>query len=282
MSKGGILCAFAHPDDEQFGTAGALLACTDRGIPVHILCATRGEAGEISPGSLATRETLGAVREQELRAACELLGIQPPEFLGYMDGDLGDADRAELRDRIVEAIRRLRPRVVITFDANGGYGHPDHIAIHFATVDAVLAAADPAHRPDLGGPHAVDKLYATAYPRSDLGLFSDGLASIGVPTIDFGEVQTIPVEEIGTSDDRITTVVPVQHLFERRSASLFAHRTQYGPESFFARFPEELNRKMMAFDYFVRLQPAPPDGARLPDESDLWDGMPLTGEKSEG
>lgn len=277
MSSGGILCVFAHPDDEQFGTAGALLACTGRGIPVHLVCATRGEAGEISPASGATRESLGAVREQELRTACALLGLQAPEFLGYHDGKLVEAEPGELRDGIVEAIRRLRPRVVITFDANGGYGHLDHIAIHRATLDAVDAAADPGHRPELGDAHAVDKLYATAYPRSRMGRMNEALASIGIPTIDFGDVQTISQDEIGTSADRITTVIPVEHYFERRIASLFAHRTQYGPESFFARLPEELNRQLMAFDHFVRLRPAPPEGARLPDESDLWDGLPMPG-----
>jgi N-acetyl-1-D-myo-inositol-2-amino-2-deoxy-alpha-D-glucopyranoside deacetylase len=81
VTQGGVLCVFAHPDDEQFGTAGAMLACTDRGIPVHLLCATRGEAGEISDPALATPETLGHVREGELRTACGLLGIEPPEFL---------------------------------------------------------------------------------------------------------------------------------------------------------------------------------------------------------
>jgi LmbE family N-acetylglucosaminyl deacetylase len=87
-------------------------------------------------------------------------------------------------------------------------------------------------------------------------------------------VQTIAASEMGTDDARITTVVAVQHLFERRIASLFAHRTQYGLESTFARFPEELNRRLMAFDYFVRLRPAPAEGAWLPDESDLFDGLP--------
>lgn len=277
MSEG-VLCVFAHPDDEQFGTAGALLECTVRGIPVNLICATRGDQGEISDPALATRETLADVREGELRTACEILGIQPPRFLDYGDGNLAEADERELRDRIVEEIRRLKPNVMITFDAKGGYGHPDHIAIHRATVCAFDAAADPNNRPDLGPSHRVDKLYVTAYPRSNLGVMNDGLAALGLPTIDFGAVQTIETDELGTADDRITTVISVQHHFKQRLASLFAHRTQYGPESFFARFPEALNRRLMAYDYFVRLRPAPPEGARLPDESNLWDGLSLTGE----
>jgi LmbE family N-acetylglucosaminyl deacetylase len=272
---GGVLCVFAHPDDEQVGTAGALLDCTDRGIPVHILCATRGDLGEISDPALATRETLAAVREVELRSACAMLGIEPPVFLAYGDGTLADADSCVLCDQVVEVIRRLKPKVVLTFDADGGYGHTDHIAVHRATVDAFDKAAEPEYRPDIGMAHQVSKLYVTAYPRSMLAVMNEGLADLGLPAIDFGDVQTISDDELGTSDERVTTVVSVEHYFGRRLASLFAHRTQYGAESIFARFPEELNRRLMANDFFVRLHPAPSEGARLPDESSLWDGLPL-------
>lgn len=265
----GVLCVFAHPDDEQFGTAGALLDCLERGMPVHLLCATRGDRGEISDPSLATRESLGDVRAQELRDACAILGIEPPLLLDYGDGTLSDVDAEELRDEVVAVIRRLRPAVIVTFDANGGYGHPDHIAIHHATVAAFAAAADPGHRPDLGEAHRAGKLYATAYPRSNMALISEGLAQLGLPPLDFGDVQTIAAEEIGTPDERITTVVPVERFFERRMASLFAHRSQFGPGSIFARFPEELNRRIMAVDFFVRLHPAPVAGTPLPDESHL-------------
>ena len=263
--RGDILCVFAHPDDEQFGTAGALLACTERGIRVDLVCATRGEAGEISDTSLATPETLAAVRERELRAACELIGIQAPTLLGYPDGKLGDVDPVRLRADVLDAILRLRPRVVITFDANGGYGHPDHIAIHRATVAAVALARDAGH--------AVVKLYVTAYPRSNLTVMNEGLAALGMPPLEFGDVQTVSADELGTDDRRITTAVPVQHLFERRIEALFAHRTQYGADSIFARFPEELNRRLMAIDHFIRLHPAPREGAWLPDENDLWNGL---------
>jgi len=265
MTQGGILCVFAHPDDEQFGTAAALLACIERGIRVDLLCATHGEGGEISDPALATPETLAAVREGELRTSCAMLGIQPPRLLDYPDGGLGEVDRAELVDRIVETMLEVRPRVVITFDANGGYGHPDHIAIHHATVDAVARAVNAGHR--------IDKLYATAYPRSIIEPMNDGMVALGMPPLNFGDVQTISADDFGTPDEQVTTVVPVAHLFERRIASLFAHRTQYGAEHYLARFPEELMRRLLAFDYFVRLHPAPPDGAWLPDENDLWTGL---------
>ena len=201
MTDGGMLCVFAHPDDEQYGTAGALLACIERGIRVDLLCATRGEGGEISDPALATPATLATVREGELRTACDMLGIQPPRLLGYPDGGLARVDRNELVEKIVATILELRPRAVLTFDANGGYGHPDHIAIHHATVAAIERAGAAGHR--------IDKLYATAYPRSHLGLMNQGLAGLGLPGLNFGAVQTIGNDELGASDERITTAVPV-------------------------------------------------------------------------
>ncbi len=272
-----LLGVFAHPDDEQFGTAGALLACAERGVAVHILCATRGDAGEISDPALATPETLAAVREGELRVACGLLGFAEPVFLDYKDGKLAEVEPDRLVHQVAAAIRRLRPRVVLTFDANGAYGHPDHIAIHRATVAAFAAAADPAFAPELGAPHRSDKLYATAYPRALFVQIDTDLAAHGLPALAFGDVQTIAAEEIGTADERVTTAVPVRHLWERRWASLIAHRTQYGAGHPFLALPEAVMRSWLATDVFVRLHPAPAPGAVLPDEADLWAGLPLPG-----
>lgn len=272
---GGVLGVFAHPDDEQFGSAAALVGCVRRGIPVHILCATRGDAGEISDPALATRETLAEVREGELRTACAMLGFAEPRLLDYGDGRLPEADPAELRDHVVATIRSVQPRVVITFDANGGYGHPDHIAIHHATLDAMEVAGDPAHRPELGPAHLPDKLYVTAYPRSSMALMDEGMRSLGLPGFNLGDVQTIPTHEIGSPDELITTVVPALDDFELRMRAMFAHRTQFGPESPFARFPDDLMRRLMANDCFRRIKPAPTAGVPLPDESDLWHGLEL-------
>ena len=272
-----ILGVFAHPDDEQFGTAGALLACVRRGVAVHILCATRGDAGEISDPTFASPETLAAVREQELREACRLLGFADPVFLDHRDGNLTTVDPDRLLREVVAAIRHVRPRVILTFDANGGYGHPDHIAIHRATVAAFDAAADPTFAPELGAPHRADKLYATAYPRDLFPRINAALVAHGLPPLDFGDVQTIADADLGTPAERITTAVPVTHLWDRRWASLLAHRTQYGPNHYFQRLPEAVIRAWLETDVFVRLRPAPPPGAVLPDEDDLWAGLPLPG-----
>jgi LmbE family N-acetylglucosaminyl deacetylase len=270
-----LLGVFAHPDDEEIGTAGALLACAERGVSVVLVAATSGEAGEISDPTLATPETLAAVREDELRTACELLGFAEPIFLRYPDGAVSTVDPDRLRDDVVSLVRRHRPRVVLTFDANGGYGHPDHIAIHRATLAALAVTGDPTFRPELGATHVPDKLYATAFPRSRFHQINADFVRFGLPSINFGDVQTIGEAELGTADERVTTVVPVDHLWDRRWASLRAHRTQYGANSPFLRVPEGVARDWMRYDYFVRLHPRPEPGSRLPDESDLWEGLPL-------
>lgn len=264
----GLLAVFAHPDDEQFGTAGALLACVKRGVPVQVLCATRGDAGEIADPSFATPETLGTVREAELRDACDLLGFAAPIVWDYRDGHLAEVDPERLATEIAEIIRRLRPCVVLTFDANGGYGHPDHMIIHQATRAAIdLAAVGTGYRPD--------KIYVTAYPRSRREQMTRDLVAHGFPSLDFGSVQTIAADQIGTADELVTTAVDVDHLWDERWASLRAHRTQYGGASLFARLPEDVVRAWLATDYFVRLTPPAAPGAALPDEDDLWAGLPL-------
>jgi N-acetyl-1-D-myo-inositol-2-amino-2-deoxy-alpha-D-glucopyranoside deacetylase len=161
----------------------------------------------------------------------------------------------------------------MTFDANGGYGHPDHIAIHYATLAAWEVVADPAHRPDLGAPHQPDKLYATAYRRSFMRMMDQGLRDLGEPGFDLGAVQTIPKDEFGTPDELLTTVVPAEDLFELRMAAMYAHRTQFGDNTMVRRFPRELTFALMANDSFRRIHPAPAPDAVLPDETDLWDGL---------
>ena len=145
-----LLAVLAHPDDEEFGSAGALILCADRGVRVQLLMATRGDAGEISDPALATRDNLAEVREHELREACRLLGIAEPLFLDYQDGRVAEEDSDVLVRRIVATIRQFRPRVVLTFDANGGYGHADHIAVHHATVAAFARSSDPTFAPVTG------------------------------------------------------------------------------------------------------------------------------------
>jgi LmbE family N-acetylglucosaminyl deacetylase len=281
-----LLAVFAHPDDEEWGTSGALRACVERGIEVHLLTATSGGVGEISDPALATPETLAAVREDELRAACRILGLEPPTLLRHPDGQLADVDPELLAGQVVAAIRRLRPRVVLTFDANGGYGHPDHVAIHRATLTALELAADPTYAPpaeaetNVERPHRVDKVYATAYPFSLGERINADFDAAGLPPIDFGEVQRVAAHEFGTPDALVTTVVPVERYWDLSWAALAAHRTQYGPDNPFVAVGEEVARGWLRTNSFRRVHPSPAPGAILPDEDDLWTGLPLPATKA--
>lgn len=156
-----LMCILAHPDDETLGFGGILARYADEGVATSLVTATRGEHGwpgadEDYPGPKA----LGRVREQELHAAAEVLGLGEVRFLDYEDGQLDQADPREAVARIVAHLRRVRPHVVATFGPDGAYGHPDHIAISQFATAAVVAAADPSYGAGNGlPPHRVSKLY---------------------------------------------------------------------------------------------------------------------------
>ena len=136
-----LLGVFAHPDDEVFVAGGTLAKYTARGAEAMVLSATRGQAGQIRDAAAATRHTLGAVREQELRRACAILGVQTVACLDYLDGALRDADLEVLVAAVSDAIADFRPDIVITFGEDGAYGHPDHVTISAATTRAFERAA---------------------------------------------------------------------------------------------------------------------------------------------
>jgi LmbE family N-acetylglucosaminyl deacetylase len=156
-----LLFSFAHPDDETFLTGGVACHYADQGVHLALVTATLGEAGKVGEPAVCTREHLGATREAELRGAAALLGLGEPVLLGYRDRELGNAPVAEIRQKLVTAIRAHRPQVVLTFDPNGSNLHPDHIAISRFTSDAIAAAADARWFPDAGEPHQVTRLVWT-------------------------------------------------------------------------------------------------------------------------
>jgi len=275
MEQRCLLGVFAHPDDEVT-MAGAYRHYHDAGVTTALLCATRGEEGEISDPALATHETLGKVREQELREACRIMGVDDLTFLDYHDGRLADADPVEATGRIVRQIRRLRPQVVVTFDANGGYGHRDHIAIHHLTNAACVQAGNPQAYPE----HLAEglttfaprKLYYVAFPRTLMEQLMGPMLRAQPDFQPFGLVATIPVQEMGTPDDQITTTLPLDDaLFAVRNAASEAHRTQQNPNSPFARVSPRVMRAFGGVQHFVRAIPPPLPGAE--PEHDLFAGI---------
>src|SRR5687768_11354909 len=156
-----LMAVLAHPDDESLALGGALARYAAEGVETHLVMATRGERGwhddpAFYPGPLA----LGRLREDELTAAARALGLAGVTYLDYLDGDLACADPEPAVARIADALRRVRPDVVVTFGPDGVYGHPDHVAISQFTTAAIARAADGDFTTRSALPaHAVAKLY---------------------------------------------------------------------------------------------------------------------------
>jgi len=243
----GLLLILAHPDDESFMIGGTARVLADRGVRVALVCATRGQAGSVGEPPLATREALPALRERELRAACDALGVASLEILGYEDKRLAEAPLEEIRASLVRAIRRERPRVVATFDPNGVTGHPDHIAIFRFTHDAVTAAADERWLPEAGPAHAVARV---VWP-SPVEPWSEWRPAVlaECPGVDF--------------------VVDVSRAREAKAAALRAHRTQHVGVDWRWFAPAE-SEAILSTETFRLGWGAPPTVRPAPD---LFDGL---------
>jgi LmbE family N-acetylglucosaminyl deacetylase len=161
MNQLKLLCVFAHPDDESMGMGAMLAKYSAEGVETTLVCATRGERGWFGPNDQNPGlEALGQLRTNELRCAAETLGMHAVHFLDYIDGDLDQANPAEVVGKIVTHIRAIQPQVVVTFPPDGNYGHPDHIAIGQFTAAAIVCAADASYADVCSlSAHRVSKLY---------------------------------------------------------------------------------------------------------------------------
>jgi LmbE family N-acetylglucosaminyl deacetylase len=202
-----VVGVFAHPDDEVFCAGGTMAKWATEGAAVAVVCATRGEAGQIRDSTTAVRCTLGQVREAELRQACAGLGVEQVFVLDYHDGTLQNVDLQELAAAIERVLIELDPDIVITFAEDGAYGHPDHIAVGAATALAVGQL----HRADTGSGTARPQLLRSHFPTSRLSL-AERLAGWLVAMVerfdgspDYGRALTLFAEESTTmrfaSDD---------------------------------------------------------------------------------
>lgn len=167
-----ILGVFAHPDDEVFVAGGTFAKYAAEGSEIMVVSATKGQAGQIRDAAIATRRTLGAVRERELhRSSCHL-GVRHSVCWDYGDGTLQQLDRDVLVRDVVRVMREFRPDVVLAFGPDGGYGHPDHIAMSLATTEAVRRAGAPDAFPEQIAvgltPHRPERYYQSYFPSSRL------------------------------------------------------------------------------------------------------------------
>src|SRR5260370_2028182 len=146
--KGGLLVVMAHPDDESMGAGGIILRHTRNGIASNLIRATYGEAGGTGKPPGAKKEDLAEIRAKELEEASAALALSGVELWDYPDGGVPQSDQQEMTERVWEQVSKLRPRAVVGWGPDGGYGHPDHIAIGACT-DAAVAAMAEGDRPAL-------------------------------------------------------------------------------------------------------------------------------------
>ncbi len=272
--KGRLLAVFAHPDDESFACGGTLAYYATKGFDVTLVCATRGEAGEISDASLASRENLAEVREGELRNAADVLGVTELVLLDYRDSGMagtpdnehprafGRAKPDDVVRELVGIVRRSRPHVVITFDANGGYGHPDHIAAHRHATAAFHAGADPKLFPDVGTPWQAPRLFYSVFSRRMIEGMKEGLLSLGEDVSQFEEFES---SSTFWEDEDIHAVIDVSGVAEAKLKAWNCHQTQFAPDNPIHRLPEEQMSQIIGTETFVLGSPDPIKGVTYED-----------------
>jgi len=289
-----LLFVHAHPDDESITNGATIAHYVARGAQVHVVTCTLGEEGEVIGDQWAWlavdhADQLGGYRIGELTAALQALGVGAPIFLGgpgrWRDsGMVGtaprrqqrfiDADEREAVGALVTLIRTLRPHVVVTYDAIGGYGHPDHVQAHVVTTAAVAAAGTDDYP---GTPWTVPKFYWTVIARS---AFTAGWEVLGPD--DLRSEWVIPPADgdfggLGYSDDEIDAVIEAPDALSAKTAALAAHATQVivGPTGRACALSNNLALPIVAQEHYILAAGAAGDRDERGWETDLLAGLDL-------
>jgi len=286
-----MLLVHAHPDDESIGTGATMAKYAAEGAQVTLVTCTLGELGEVIPPALAhlawdSDGGLGQHRIGELAAACAALGVTDHRFLGgagrWRDsgmmgtpsndwpGCFWQADVDEAARALLAVITDVKPQVLVTYDANGFYGHPDHIQAHRVASRAFELADG-----------LVSKFYATAVPKSVLAeamaVRSGSAASeSGATTLggtDFTRVESVDELPFGTDDDKVTTRIDARDYLDAKLAAMRAHATQIAVDSPFFALSDMVGQRALGTEYYTLL--AGPRRFDEPDtfESDLFAGL---------
>ncbi|MET7648135.1 N-acetyl-1-D-myo-inositol-2-amino-2-deoxy-alpha-D-glucopyranoside deacetylase [Streptomyces sp. NPDC005426] len=282
-----LLLVHAHPDDESINNGATMARYAADGALVTLVTCTLGEEGEVIPPALAhlaadRDDTLGPYRQGELAAAMKELGVTDHRFLGgagrYRDsgmmgaeqnhrpGAFWSADVDEAAGHLVDVIREVRPQVLVTYDPDGGYGHPDHIQAHRVATRAAELAADPAYRPGSGPPHTVAKTYWNRVPRS---VAEDGFARLRATAPDafpgIAAIDDVP----GVVDDAlVTTEIDGTGHGEAKAAAMRAHATQIALDGPFFALSNNLGQPVLTTEYYELV-----GGGGAPREHDLFAGV---------
>ena len=281
-----LMIVHAHPDDEVIGSGGTFAHYAKEGVQTVLVTATLGEEGEIVVKEIDTPENharLAEIRREELRRATDILGIGHQEFLGYRDSGMDGresnahpecfhcADPDEATERLVRLVRAYRPQVLISYNAHGGYGHPDHIACYRATQEAFEAAADPARYPEAGPAWAVAKLYEMNRPRERSRQAWEAMRAQGMKTpLDNPDYK---IENYTTPDEVITTAIDVAEYMPLKRAALLEHRTQIATDGPFLSMPDDIGRTWFGTEFFTLLKSRVPLPPHEGYETDLFAGL---------
>jgi LmbE family N-acetylglucosaminyl deacetylase len=282
MSDRTLLVVHAHPDDEVFSTGGLLAKHAAAGDRTVVVYCTNGEAGEILDESLDPEEArprLGEIRRREVQEACDLLGVSDIRFLGYRDSGMRDTEENKRPDafmnapmdeaveRLLRVIRETRPQVMVTYDEEGGYGHPDHIMANRVAVEAFRRARDEG----LG----VQRLFYPARSREDFRRYVEGLREMGleIPWIqgDFN------FDEYGVPESELSAIVDISEYAPLKKRALAVHKTQIKPDFFYLSIPDDLMSRFQGREFFQQIEPPRQPG---PPSDDLFDGLETDGQEA--
>ena len=278
-----LLSVLAHPDDESFGMGGTLALYAKRGVDVHLVCATRGEVGEVEPEMLEGFDSISALRVNELRCAAGILGLKGVHFLDYRDSGmpgsednhhpqaLAAAPLDEVAAKVTHYIRELRTQVVLTFYPIVGYRHPDHIAIQLSKEKAFYAAGEQQMYPGEHPPYQPAKLYYHTIPKGFLRWAVRAMPLFGVDPSKFGQNGDIDLRALAAEDFPIHARIDYGEVHELKEKASACHASQGGGG--FSRANRLVGwafRAMAGKDPFMRAYPEPEKRLR---ESDLFENV---------
>ncbi|MBA3418098.1 MAG: N-acetyl-1-D-myo-inositol-2-amino-2-deoxy-alpha-D-glucopyranoside deacetylase [Geodermatophilaceae bacterium] len=292
MSDRRLLLVHAHPDDETIGNGATMARYVAEGVQVTLVTCTLGEYGEVLVPELEQLaadqgDQLGGYRIGELVAACAELRVTDVRFLGgpgrWSDsGMMGTppndgprafwrADLDEAARDLVAVVREVRPQVLVTYDENGGYGHPDHIQAHRVAMSAVDRCAEPEWHPELGPAWKIQKVYWNCVPRSVL---VESLRVMKEAGLDFFGVESVDELPFGVDDSVVTAMVDGRAHLTAKMNAMRAHATQISVDGPFFALSNNVGQQAFGIEYYrlVRGDSGPASGESGWEE-DLFGGI---------
>jgi N-acetyl-1-D-myo-inositol-2-amino-2-deoxy-alpha-D-glucopyranoside deacetylase len=274
-----LLVVLAHPDDESFGMGGTLALYASQGVKVHLVCATRGEVGEVDSDLLKGYKTIADLRVHELSCAAKKLGLASVDYLGYYDSgmqgskdnknpkSLYQAPLIKVAEKIVVYINKYKPQVMITFDPAGGYLHPDHIAANRAAEKAFYMVQK--MKSKKVADYVPQKLYFHTMP---IGVFKHAvkiMPFLGMNPRQFGKNKDIDLTKIVAREFPTHARINYHSVFDLRSQAAACHASQGGGRSTNL-FMQTMQKFFGSSDTFMRAYPLPVNGHI---EKDLFEGI---------